>query len=149
MWLKTIDVEEQKRFLKCEHWDDFQNAVSCIYCGESFNDERKPVFDHSHTHNVYNGAACSSCNLLASKQRNINCFFHNAPYDANLLLEHLNFNKFKEGTWSASMVGQKLKLISTNRIELLTPWFSAKCSTTELYRSRSYDKIKVGLRSRT
>ena len=117
-WLRGIDVEKQKCELKKEHLVEFLKETSCIYCREPFTAMRRPVFDHSHTHSRYNGASCSECNLLASKQRNINCFFHNAPYDCSLLLEHLNFSKLKEGAWSASMIGQKLKLISTNRLEI-------------------------------
>ena len=117
-WLRGIDVEKQKRELKKRHLVEFLKETSCIYCREPFTSTRRPVFDHSHTHSKYNGASCSACNLLASKQRNINCFFHNAPYDCSLLLEHLNFSKLDEGTWSASMIGQKLKLISTNRLEI-------------------------------
>lgn len=117
-WLRTIDVEKQKRELKKDHYEDFLKETACIYCREPFTRDRKPVFDHSHTHKKYNGAACSQCNLLATKQRNISCFFHNAPYDCNLLLQHLNFSKLDEEGWSASMVGQKLKLISTKNLEI-------------------------------
>lgn len=118
-WLRTINVEEQKRNLKIQHFDEFSKSTICIYCQEPFNKERRSVFDHSHTHNLFNGAACAACNLLASKQRNLSVFFHNgSKYDNNLLLQHLNFSKFDEHTWSASMIGQKLKLISTNRLEI-------------------------------
>jgi hypothetical protein len=117
-WLKTIDVNTQLSELKKIHWEEFTKEKSCLYCQELFTSTRKPVFDHSHTHNRYNGASCSQCNLRASKQRNLSCFYHNASYDINLLLQHFNFSKLDEDTWSASMVGQKLKLVSTKKLEI-------------------------------
>ena len=117
-WLNKIDVEKQKRELKKVHYEEFLKESVCIYCKEPLTYLKPGVFDHSHTHNRYNGAACSQCNFMASKQRNISCFFHNAPYDCNLLLEHLNFSKLDEEAWGASMIGQKLKLINANRLEI-------------------------------
>ena len=108
-WLRTIDVEKQLRELKLKHWKEFQQAKNCIYCQKTFDFMRKPVFDHSHTHSVYNGPSCLECNLLAAKQRNLSCFFHNLPYDSNLLLQHMNFGELNEETCSTSMIGQKLK----------------------------------------
>ena len=117
-WLRTIDVNKQLRELKFKHWKEFKQAKRCIYCHRTFHYTRTPVFDHNHTRSTYNGASCSECNLLATKQRNLSCFFHNLPYDSNLLLQHMNFGKLNEETWSASMIGQKLKLMSTTKLEI-------------------------------
>ena len=117
-WTSNIDSDMQLVELKQIHYHEFEKEISCMFCSRDFSDTVIKVFHHDHLRNKYIGASCSICNIKATKTKHLDVFFHNVSYDANFILENINFtDQDEQKEWRASLRGQKLQLMTSKSLK--------------------------------
>lgn len=117
-WTSNIDSELQLVELKQIHYHEFEKEIQCMFCSKDFSNSVIKVFHHDHLRNKYVGASCSKCNIKATKTNHLDVFFHNISYDANFILENINFEDHDEQKeWRASLRGQKLQLMTSKSLK--------------------------------
>ena len=119
MWSLSIDSDKQRENLKHTNSDMFHSTTKCMFCKSNFSSPETGIkcFHHDHHRNKYIGACCLKCNLKAEKTHILDVYFHNISYDANFILDNLNFKASGETKeWKASLRGQKVQLMCSNSI---------------------------------